>query len=82
MAKNYYTYQMNLKRKKICRIAVLDDWYALKYVPEKLKTIKLCNIAVQKSINAFRYVTAEYKLTDLYEKAKLHYGNEFKNMSC
>ena len=69
---------------RMCLEAVKFNGFALRYVPNKLKTSEICLNAIKYSINTLRYIPDELKTSELYLEVNKHSGaleyvpNEFK----
>lgn len=50
---------------EICKIAIIHNWYALKYVPTEWKTKEICKLAVTQGGYALDYVPKEMRTEEL-----------------
>jgi hypothetical protein len=58
-----------MKTSELCKLAVKNSSFQLRYVPEELKTSELCKFAVNSSCDALQYVPNELKTEELFKFA-------------
>ncbi|MEK7070221.1 MAG: DUF4116 domain-containing protein, partial [Patescibacteria group bacterium] len=68
------------KTPELCRLAVENDGYALKYVPQEMKTPELCRLAVENYGYALKYVPEHMKTPELCRLAVENYGLALKSV--
>jgi hypothetical protein len=59
----------NLKTPELCKIAVEENEWALKYVPKALKTPELCKFAVENNAGVLEFVPKALRTSKLYKIA-------------